>query len=134
MIAPAFAISPVGWVTKGQKASIRPTKSFAIGLRRDIEEITGLTGGGSQEPKEFVMKRHFDGFLKNPSLRKHLRLFAASAAIAGYANGGYIHRKFPDLCHAIALRLEEQLAKPWHKMRLALEVSAPRARLRPCTP
>ena len=43
------------------------------------------------------------------------------AAIAGYANGGYIHRKFPDLCHAIALRLEEQLAKRWHKMRLALE-------------
>jgi hypothetical protein len=43
------------------------------------------------------------------------------AAIAGYANGGYIHRKFPDLCHAIARRLEEQLAKRWDKMRLALE-------------
>ncbi len=43
------------------------------------------------------------------------------AAIAGYVNGGYIHRKFPDLCHAIAMRLEEQLAKRWDKMRLALE-------------
>jgi TniQ protein len=43
------------------------------------------------------------------------------AAIARYANGGYIHRKFPDLCHAIAKRLEEQLAKRWDKMRLALE-------------
>jgi hypothetical protein len=43
------------------------------------------------------------------------------AAIAGYANGGYIYRKFPDLCHAIARRLEEQQAKRWDKMRLALE-------------
>jgi hypothetical protein len=40
------------------------------------------------------------------------------AAIAGYANGGYIYRKFPGLCHAIARRLEEQQAKRWDKMRL----------------
>jgi len=43
------------------------------------------------------------------------------AARAGYANGGYIHRRFPDLCHAIARRLEEQKARRWDKMRLALE-------------
>lgn len=43
------------------------------------------------------------------------------AARAGYANGGYIQRKFPDLCHAIARRLEEQRARRWDKMRLALE-------------
>jgi transcriptional regulator with XRE-family HTH domain len=43
------------------------------------------------------------------------------AAIAGYANGGYIHRKFPDLCQAIARRIEEQKARRWDNMRLALE-------------
>lgn len=43
------------------------------------------------------------------------------AARAGYANGGYIHRKFPHLCQAIARRLEEQKARRWDKMRLALE-------------
>ncbi len=43
------------------------------------------------------------------------------AAITGNANGGYIHRKFPDLCHAIARRLQEQNARRWDKMRLALE-------------
>ena len=45
------------------------------------------------------------------------------AATAGYANGGYIHRKFPDLCHAIARGLEEQKARLVDKMRSALETA-----------
>jgi hypothetical protein len=45
------------------------------------------------------------------------------AAIAGYANGGYIHQKFPDLCYAIARRLEEQRARQWNKIRLELETA-----------
>ena len=77
-IAPAFANSPSDWVTNAQKASTRLTGSFATRLRRNIEETTKHTGGGSLEPREFVMKRPFDGFLKNLSLRKHQRLFAVS--------------------------------------------------------
>lgn len=45
------------------------------------------------------------------------------AASAGYANGGYIHRKFPDLCRGIARRLEEQRASQLEKWRLALETA-----------
>jgi hypothetical protein len=45
------------------------------------------------------------------------------AASAGYANGGYIHRKFPDLCRGIARRLEEQRASQLEIWRLALETA-----------
>ena len=77
-IAPAFANSPSDWVTNAQKASTGLTGSFATRLRRNIEEITKRTGGGSLEPREFVTKRPFDRSLQNLSLRKHQRWCAVS--------------------------------------------------------
>jgi len=77
MIALAFVNSPSDWVTNAQKTSTRLTR-LCHQTTGNIEGTTKHTGGGSLEPREFVMKRPFDGSLKNLSLRKHQRLFAVS--------------------------------------------------------
>jgi hypothetical protein len=42
------------------------------------------------------------------------------AAQLGYSNGGFIHRRFPDLCQAIAKRLEERAEQQLYELRLVV--------------
>ena len=45
------------------------------------------------------------------------------AAQLGYANGGLIHRKFPDLCHAIAKKLEDCTERRFEALRQAVNAA-----------
>lgn len=46
------------------------------------------------------------------------------AAQLGYANGGLIHRKFPDLCHAIAEKLEACKVRRFGALRRAVSAAS----------
>jgi len=122
-IAPAFANSPSDWVTNAQKASTKLTGSSATRLRRNIEETTKHTGGGSLEPREFVMKRPFDSSLKNLWLRKHQRLFAVSPRSSDMPMATTFTENFLTSAVPSRVRLEAQTARRWDKIRLALETA-----------
>jgi hypothetical protein len=94
------------WGTGGMSVYIRLTQSFVAGSRPD----TGCTRthwwkqpGAKRICEIDVIRSALEHSLAQDPPASVRRI----AMHLGYANGGLIQRKFPDLCHAIAQKLED---------------------------